>query len=105
MRIPTTLSGVELVVHTVDVGLDTVPAQFEVQEHLAAEAEFIEQTNAEVHAIAVVSHRTTEASTCEGDEVPYTVGVVAQQHVAHIEEGVLIEEPVLVEETMCVAIH
>ena len=63
---------------------------------MLAQTECIEDTCREVHCVAVVVASTVDTSTYERNEVPNACLVVTIDHVAKVEENVLVECPVVV---------
>ena len=63
---------------------------------MLAQAECIEDTCREVHCVAVVVACTADTCTYERNEVPNACLVVTIDHVAKVEENVLVECPVVV---------
>ena len=94
MAIPSTVAV--RVVASVSIAFQTIPTQLEVDAYLLAYAEGVQDTNAVVHSVCVVRHRTSYTSTSEGNEIPNTVRIVTTQHVAQVEQHVLVQCPVLV---------
>ena len=89
-------------VNTVDVALVAVPTSFNIEGEAVRQTELVQDTEAETHSIAILAHVTTYTTTSERNETPETIGVVATNHVAKVEENVLIGNPIFrsVRETM-----
>ena len=84
-----------ITIETVDIILVTVPTGFNVEGEAVRQTELVQQTEAETHSIAVGVHVAANTTTSERDDAPETVGVVTTNHVAQIEEHVLIGNPIL----------
>src|SRR3712207_9552224 len=61
------------------------------------------QTNAHQHSVFVIGHVTCNTSTCERNNIPYTVRVVTEKKVAHVEHSLLIQSPKLELRRICTA--
>ena len=79
----------------IEVFLQTVPATFNVYAHIVAQAPRRLQTDAQLHSVEVGLAVAGETTTGERNHVPHTVGVVAEEQVAHVEHHVLVQCPVL----------
>ena len=94
VRNPSTVAS-KLIV-AVNIALGANPTQLEMEAYMLAEAECVQDTCREIHAVIVSSHGTANATTGEWNEIPNTIWVVATKHIAQIEQDVLIQEPITI---------
>ena len=86
----------------VHVFFEAVPAKFHVDSKLIAYAESVKNTNSKVHRIEVVSHCTTHTTTEERNNIPNTIRIVTQYHVAYVQQNMFVQVPELVRTILAV---
>ena len=74
--------------------------KFEVSSQLLAQTEGIQDTSVYQECVSLSVEVTSNTSTQIGDEVPDTVLVVATEHIAQVEQNVLVNSEILVNITI-----